>query len=213
MKQRRYPPIKTEQVAYWFFRLNGCLNIVNFLVHHERRGREGTEVDILAVRFPHRRELAMSGEPMRDHPIFDSDGQIDVIISEVKTGRCDLNGPWTDPDKQNMHRVLYAVGAFPEDQVPCIADSLYEQQFYNGVQFRVRLFALGQRTNPQLPQQVVQLTWEQILTFIYERLRRYWSIKAQHRQWDRHGILLYSKMRRHRAVEGFVQDVLARMEG
>jgi hypothetical protein len=212
MEQRRGPPIKTEQVAYWFFRLNGCMNIVNFLVHHEQRGREGTEVDILAVRLPHRRELAMSGEPMRDHPIFDSDGQIDVIIAEVKTGRCDLNGPWTDPDKQNMHRVLYALGAFPEDQVSIVADSLYERQFYANDQFRVRLFAVGQTMNPGLSAQVVQLTWEQILTFIYERLKRYWRIKAQHRQWDRHGELLYRKQGQHRTAEGFVQDILARME-
>ena len=46
------PRIKTEQLAYWFFRLNGCLTIVNFLVHGERRGREGTDADILAIRLP-----------------------------------------------------------------------------------------------------------------------------------------------------------------
>ena len=27
--------IKTEQLAYWFFRLNGCLSLVNFLIHNQ----------------------------------------------------------------------------------------------------------------------------------------------------------------------------------
>ncbi len=211
--QRRKSPFKTEQVAYWFFRLNGCMNLVNFLVHHEQPGREGTEVDILAVRFPHRRELAMSDDPMRDHPVFDSDGRIDLIIAEVKTGMCRLNGPWVNPDKQNMHRVLYAVGAFPEDAVPPVADALYDRQFYSDDQLRVRLFALGRATNSQLSSQVAQLTWADVLTFIYKRLKKYGLIKSQHRQWDQCGNRLYRETQQHPSAEDFVQDVLARIEG
>lgn len=29
--------INPEQVAFWFFRLNGCATIVNFVVHPDRR--------------------------------------------------------------------------------------------------------------------------------------------------------------------------------
>jgi hypothetical protein len=29
-----------EKVAYWYFRLNGFLQIENFVVHPERRGRK-----------------------------------------------------------------------------------------------------------------------------------------------------------------------------
>ena len=47
------PTYEPEKIAYWFFRINGCLTITNFLVHHERRGHFSTEVDVLAVRFPH----------------------------------------------------------------------------------------------------------------------------------------------------------------
>jgi hypothetical protein len=31
--QQNLPEISPESVAYWFFRLNGCLTIVNFVVH------------------------------------------------------------------------------------------------------------------------------------------------------------------------------------
>ncbi len=87
-----------EQVAYWFFRLNGCLTTLNFVVHPDRpRESQRTEADILAVRFPFRCELATSDNHLADHSDFRSIGKTDVIIAEVKRGACKLNGPWTDP--------------------------------------------------------------------------------------------------------------------
>ena len=145
--------IKTEQLAYWFFRLNGCLTIVNFLVHGERRGREGTDADILAIRLPNRCELALSNDPMEDHPAFSpahnsaGDALMDVMITEIKKGRCCLNGPWTDPARHNMNRVLYAIGATPQDQVPLVASALYQQSYYVDDRCRFRLFALGRESN------------------------------------------------------------------
>ena len=40
-----------------------------------------------------------------------------VAFVEVTTGRCKINGPWTDPEKMkmNMQRALRAVGLFSED--------------------------------------------------------------------------------------------------
>jgi hypothetical protein len=38
---------------------------------------------------------------------------IDVAIAEVKTSRCTLNGPWTRQDRQNVQRVLAAIGCVP----------------------------------------------------------------------------------------------------
>lgn len=213
--------ISPEKVAYWFFRLNGCLTIVNFIVHpdlirpdepHSQR----TDVDILAIRFPHRRELLTSGNPMCDHELFDSTGQIDLVITEVKHGPCRLNGPWTRPPDQNMHRVLYAVGAFLEEEVPRVANDLYCSGYYTDKQFSVRLFAIGQVKNSELPDAVVQLTWEELLEFIYRRFSRYRQHKAQHEQWDSDGKWLYRLSTSHsreeflnivrKAMEKFVQS-------
>lgn len=140
------PYIKTEHLAYWFFRLNGCLSLVNFLVHHERRGQEGTDVDILAVRFPYRRELALSGNPMVDHHVFEKNGKIELIIAEVKLGLCNLNGPWVNPERENMHRLLFAIGAFPKCNVGEVAKAIYKEQFYEDDLFCCRLYALGRRS-------------------------------------------------------------------
>ena len=49
-------PLDPEKVAYWYLRLNGFLQIENFVVHPERRGGQRTDADLLAVRFPYRAE-------------------------------------------------------------------------------------------------------------------------------------------------------------
>ncbi len=47
-----------EKVAYWYFRLNGFLQIENFVIHSKRRSSQRTDADLLAVRFPYRAEGA-----------------------------------------------------------------------------------------------------------------------------------------------------------
>jgi hypothetical protein len=104
-----------EKVAYWYFRLNGFLQIENFVVHPERRGSQRTDADLLAVRFPRRAERLF--DDPNDIMADDEQGLrlshdwIDVVIAEVKTNQpCTLNGPWTQPDHQNVPRVLAAIG-------------------------------------------------------------------------------------------------------
>jgi len=198
---------KSDEVAYWFYRINGCLNIVNFLIHHEQRGREGTDVDVLAVRFPFRQELAMSGNPMEDHACFNSEGKIDIIISEVKRGLCALNGPWTDPERQNMLRVLFALGAFQSQMIDEISMHLYNEKYYEDEMFRIRLFAVGERKNEGLSTAVVQLSWNEILEFIYYRFKKYRSKKSQHQQWNHTGRMLFRLAQRLR-VEEYVETIM-----
>jgi len=203
--------ISPESVAYWFFRLNGCLTIVNFIVHPDLIRRDElrsqrTDVDILAVRFPHRCELLTSGKPMQDHEVFVSSGLIDIVIAEVKYGQCRLNGPWTRRPDKNMHRVLYAIGAFDTCYVPDVAESLYNEGYYSDHKFRVRLFAIGSKKNNELIPKVVQLTWDEILKFIHHRLTTYNEHKAQHDQWDNAGKWLYDQST-NLSVDEFVNTV------
>ena len=103
-----------EKVAYWYFRLNGYLQIENFVIHPGRRGGQRTDADLLAVRFPHRAERLID-DPNDIMP--DDEPRLslyhdlnDVVIAEVKTNQpCTLNGPWTREDRQNVHRVLAAI--------------------------------------------------------------------------------------------------------
>jgi hypothetical protein len=87
-----------ENVAYWYFRLSGCLQIENFVVHSSGRGGQRTDADLLAVRFPYRAEFLFDQTgPMADDvaALSLSRDMIDAAIAEVKTNQpCTLNGPW-----------------------------------------------------------------------------------------------------------------------
>ena len=103
--------IRSEDLAYWYLRLNGLLTTTNFIVHPDRGRDQETDVDVLGVRFPHRAENLE--RPMKDDDFFvNIRDRTLVAIAEVKSGRCDLNGPWTNPRRRNMLRVLMAIGLF-----------------------------------------------------------------------------------------------------
>ena len=109
-QRRLSESLDPEKVAYWYFRLNGFLQIENFVVHPERRGGQRTDADLLAVRFPHRAERLFDDPndimPDDEHRLSLSHDLIDVVIAEVKTNQpCTLNGPWTQEERQNVHRV------------------------------------------------------------------------------------------------------------
>jgi hypothetical protein len=43
----------SEQLAYWYLRLNGFFPLTNFVLHHHGTGeRHSSDADIVAVRFP-----------------------------------------------------------------------------------------------------------------------------------------------------------------
>jgi hypothetical protein len=214
--QQNLPEISPESVAYWFFRLNGCLTIVNFVVHpdlarEDEPRSQRTDVDILAVRFPHRCELFISGKPMKDHKVFDSTNLIDIAIAEVKHGRCNLNGPWIKKSDQNIHRILYAVGAFSKRRVPRVAESLYKDAYYSDSKFRVRLFAIGSKRNDNLLPKIVQLIWDEILEFIYNRMTTYREHKAQHDKWDSVGKYLY-QLSTNSPIDEFINSIKNSMQ-
>jgi hypothetical protein len=50
--------MQLEEIAYWYFRLNGFLTIPSFVLYPVQRGPQRTDADLLGVRFPHRGEFA-----------------------------------------------------------------------------------------------------------------------------------------------------------
>lgn len=207
-----------ERIAYWYFRLNGCFILDNFLVHHEKKGYMGTEVDVLAMRFPHRKELAISQiqttGAMKDDLLFEKhDGRIQIFFVEVTSGQAKINKSWLDPKKQNMERLLHAVGAFSLKQVEEVAKSLYTRQSYEDDYIRVKFVAVGRNVGEGLPQSVETLELYQMLDFIYVRLREYDHQKSQNRQWDETGRELFCLMRQNwHCKESFIESVSERID-
>lgn len=138
--------------------------------------------------------------------------RIDVAIAEIKTNDpCRLNGPWTVKEKQNVHRVLAAMGCLQEDEIPTAASAIYETGAFRGDLLRIRLIAVGRTTSAELAEryeQVTQLTWRQMLGFIWQRFDTYQNQKTDVQQWDYVGRQLKSMADRAHKPEPFVREAL-----
>lgn len=183
--------IRSERLAFWFLRLNGFLTIPNFIVHPEGPRDDGaypqqTDVDVLGVRFPFRAENRQ--RPMPDHDYFLAETRPMVVLTEVKTGVCGLNGPWTNPGLENLQKVLAAGGFRPADQVDAMAESLYKTGVWADETLIIRIACFGARPNKTLRRafpEVPQFTWgDDVLPFVYRRFDEYKLEKQMHHQWD-----------------------------
>lgn len=186
--------LEPEHVAYWYFRLNGFFQMESFIVHPPGKGSQRTDADLLGIRFPYRQEMFFDelGRTMEDDTeVLQLSGDaIDVVIIEVKTNQpCSLNGPWSDQEQQNVHRVLAAIGCIPMEEIDAAAANLYDtgECWPDDQNIRVRLITLGGEVNPKLAEdypRVVQVTWDRVLAFIGTRLHEFRTNKRDVSQWD-----------------------------
>lgn len=183
--------MEPEKVAYWYFRLNGFLQLENFIIHPPSAGGQRTDADILGVRFPNRAERFVDdpNDIMADDvaTLRLTETKIDVVIAEVKTGLARLNGPWTDVQKQNIDRVVAAIGCVSAKKINRTATALYQTGLYDQGNLRVRLVAVGGARNPEIAArypEVAQVVWPEVLNFIWGRFRKYAQQKADVQQWD-----------------------------
>ncbi len=207
------PQITPQAVAYWYFRLNGCLQIENFVIHPDpdcepSENQARTDADLVGVRMPWRNEKGM----LDDDTIFhEQNNKILVYFAEVKKGGyCDINGPWSEPPRQNIPRALRAIGCIPDGRVNEAAERLYESCFYEDELVIVRVMAVGSEINPVIQNhkpKVVQITWHHALYFIHGRFNSLRMSKAQHDTWPKSGSLLF-KMSEFTA-KNFERTVLA----
>ncbi len=217
MADENEPRLTTERVAFWYFRLNGYLQMENFIVHPSKgRGSQRTDADLIGVRFPYRNERLIDDpdDVMQD----DTDALgltsdwTDIVIVEVKTNDpCTLNGPWTNKDAENVHRVLAAIGCFDPDRLDEVATCMYGQGLFEdeGLKLRVRLVAIGASINSELKRDhpgVVQLTWPMVMGFIGDRLYRYRSAKKHTPQWESTITFMQKLVSRNTAGQDFNSD-------
>ena len=118
---------------------------------------------------------------------------------------------WTNPDRQNVPRVLHAIGCFPIDLISDAAQSVYDTGGYDsGLGIRVRLVAVGRDKSEALKEEypiIIQLSWGDILSFIWDRFSKYQNQKRDIHQWDDIGKELKGLVDRHIKDE-FVQSCL-----
>jgi hypothetical protein len=168
---------RSEQVANWYFRLNGFLSIPGYVLHPDKRQRfPRTEADLIGVRF------ANSVEEIDDRKMADDlslirladNGQTLFVLVEVKTNLCAINGPWSDEQAGNMQRVIQRLGFAEEKEIETIAEEMYRNLRWENETYVLQYLAVGGRVNRQLQgnyKKLVQITWDQISDFLFERFR------------------------------------------
>jgi hypothetical protein len=198
-----------DSVAEWFLRLNGFFTVLNFVVHplgaHEGT-RQRTDADVLGVRFPHRQEI-VGGQPLNDDGDFQDLRRSLLVIAEVKTQTCSLNGPWTREPDDNVGNVLRALGCVVPTLVAEVSASLYRSGRFESPEFEARLLCFGARTSDLVPAGALQLTWDRVFRFIYGRYQTYWNAKRQHQQWPRVGQFLWDRCRDRKENE-YITEML-----
>jgi len=173
----------SERLAYWYLRLNGFLLWENFIIHPDRGSNQRTDADLVGVRFLQREDIV--GTKLRDdYRIIDCRSLINLVIAEVKSGRCALNGPWTRKEDENVQRLLRAVGCFRETEVSLAAESIYNNGRYQSDLVTCRLVAIGnEREDLPIPD-VEQILFKDMIAFCYERLHEYRIQKASVGNWS-----------------------------
>jgi hypothetical protein len=183
-----------EGVAYWFFRLNGCLTIRGFVIHPERSGPQRTEIDIVAIRFASRRELDMA-----DDELFTGQRRPQLFLVEVKPGgSCRFNQSWTETSV-NIGHALERVGGYEEEELRAATTALFEYGGYQGADMDASLVAIADHRDEDLRQdRAHQLEWDRVLSSMFTRLTDHRNQKRHAPQWDHVGRALFDIAERHR---------------
>jgi hypothetical protein len=183
---------RAEEVASWYFRLNGFLSIPGFIVHldtqHASFGADGrprharTEADLIAVRFPFSREV-VGGRTMTDDrsllalTLPPQVPKVMFTLVEVKASRCRMNGPWTDQRAHNMQRVIRRLGvAESERKVEAIAAALYDSGRWADDSALVQYVCIGGEKDLSLLNRhtnLIQIDWRDIGSFLHRRFSEF----------------------------------------
>jgi hypothetical protein len=149
--------------------------------------------------------------PLEDDDWFRQwDGRLLLVIAEVKTGECALNGPWTNSERRNVQRVLAAVGIHSPDERDRVAEDLYNSGIHSDGNEVAALVVFGDRQSTRLRQvypAVPQILWRQVKSFIHKRFSNYLVEKAWHAPWENEGERLYELVERVRDVTRFCELV------
>jgi hypothetical protein len=201
--------ISAEYLVYWYLRLKGFLTIRNFIIHTVWKRDSPTDADTFGVHFPYRKELHR--RPLEDDKWIQpySEGLL-LIIAEVKTGLCNINGPWTNPCRRNVNKILSAIGLFSETRVDTVAQDLYQRGVHRTDGQVTLLVAFGIRENTELSKdrpEVKQILYSTVWDFIYNRFSTYLQEKSWHQPWDCVGEALFKLAKDCRNAASFAESI------
>ena len=160
----------SEELAYWYLRLNGFFPMANFVVHRHQAVQHRSDVDVLAVRFPHVFEEV--GGQSGDWDPFLADRlsleQVVAVICEVKTGAFDREKIFRP---EQIRPAVARLGIWPRARVNSIAEQLHAEASVvspEGVVCKLLVTEVASKSESYLNRTVPDLE-----TFIDNRIARH----------------------------------------
>lgn len=167
-----------EELAYWYFRLNGIFPLNNFAIHRTEITKHPSDCDILALRPPYvYEEVGSQPDDWDDHLtyILNFDKFLGVIV-EVKKGR------YAVKDLFQVVHVRYSVGRLGlTQQIDNIMAQLTNSpvaETETGHQIAKILIA---NRNPGTDRNFIAFSLGSIRNFINDRIRKYQREKLRDR--------------------------------
>jgi len=197
-------PKNAEALGQWYLRLNGFLTIPNFILHPLQPGSARTEVDVVGVRFPHRREF--DSEAI-DEYYFRQPNTPYLVLAEVKTSRISRNRAWSNPGV--VEAILRAVGISPDGEIQSIADSLRMNGVHKGRGLYSTILFIGDVIDGEVQSKYSASpckSWDELLRFVHHRFRCHRKVKTDVSQWDPVGQALKCLAQNHETLSDFVRE-------
>lgn len=169
-----------------YLRVHGYLTVSEYPILEAMRNgdhRTATDIDILALRFPHACQLLprQGRDEDQDTRIETADPalgldtrRIDMIIGEVKIGAAELNRAATDPVV--LRAALMRFGCCEHHDTADVVDVLLRRgEAINPAGHRIRLVAFGSVPPPGVHRfRVIRL--KDVVEYLRRHLRRHWEV-------------------------------------
>lgn len=178
--------INSESLANLYLRVNSFFILSNFIIHTETTDPSDarTDVDVCGIRFPNTR-IFINEDIKDDIPFNESKKPICVIV-EVKTNdKCQINRSIRNQD--TLYRTLQVIGVFTNDENEKAADCLLETGKYEADNFIFFLVGIGSRESRSFEKNYtdgLQITWDNVLKFLFDRFNQVQRQKRNNVQWE-----------------------------
>ncbi len=210
---------RAQIVAGWYLRFNGYFLVENFILQdggfRRQPGGQFTDADILAVRFPHTKEIIkgknqdIEVQPHRDLRV--NNDVTDFIIAEVSSTSCKFN--WINPDSTEqtvdpdfLQYALRRIGYWKQDRLFQVCTAVSQRKSFEDDNRceRVRLLSIGVNCDKALTD-IPQIEFKDIFEYLggnlfssfdtMEEDRVIKKVISDHKQWDPLICEIYNRLR------------------
>lgn len=214
-----------ETLCKLYLRLNGYL-VCNLIIHSSEQGNSDSELDIIAVRFPHHKQI--------DRRVDSSDflelnnSSTEILIAEIKSGNQDLEfNKGLRRNKDSISKLLSWIGIFNEnefkneiEEIETIMNSIHKDKSnsfiikdYNlkGGLFRLRFtfFAVDKGVSQSGSQKYIH--GQELIDYCWSCLKTTNTIETCSRKYNYEGWGEYEKLVRYfkerTADQGTIDDL------